>query len=147
MACPQPGVLHTCRATWPTATAFEFGVSKPTAPLVLFVGGTGGTLMSTAYLPRLARGVEAHGWAFAQVNMVSTGGGWGGVSVVQDAVDIAAATAYFKKRGAPKIVLLGLSTGAAQAFPLQAPSKRRCVLLADPRQTQGARTSSRTTTP
>ncbi|GAA5900196.1 hypothetical protein JCM8208_002047 [Rhodotorula glutinis] len=108
---PQPGVLHTCRAAWPTATAFVFGSPSPTAPLVLFVGGTGGTLMSTAYLPTLHQGVEASGWAFAQLSMVSVGGTWGGVDVRQDAVDIAAATRYFKETGAPKIVLVGLSTG------------------------------------
>ncbi|TNY20691.1 hypothetical protein DMC30DRAFT_351933 [Rhodotorula diobovata] len=117
MSKPAPGVLHTCRTSWPPTTAFEFGSNSPSSrPVVLFIGGLGDTLGTTPYLPKLAQGLEAQGWRLAQALPSSAGNAWGGSSVERDAAELAACTSYFKGQGASRIVLMGSSTGCQDAI-------------------------------
>ncbi|BGP40763.1 hypothetical protein JCM10450v2_004764 [Rhodotorula kratochvilovae] len=117
MADPQPGTLHTCSTSWPVLTAFEFASSSSSpSPLVVFIGGLGDTLLSTPYLPKLAKTLDKQGWRLAQASISSSGHAWGGANVAQDAKELAQVTRYFKERGASKIVLMGSSTGCQDAI-------------------------------
>ncbi|GAA6049746.1 hypothetical protein JCM3770_004438 [Rhodotorula araucariae] len=117
MTDPQPGTLHTCSTAWPVLTAFEFSSpsSSPSAPLVVFIGGLGDSLLSTPYLPKLAKALGGLGWRLAQASISSSGRSWGGGTVGQDAQELAQITRYFAERGASKIVLMGSSTGCQDA--------------------------------
>ncbi|GAA5854015.1 hypothetical protein JCM8547_008194 [Rhodosporidiobolus lusitaniae] len=115
---PVQGLLHRVQ-DWPYVTAFEYGAAgRPN--LVVWIGGLGDNLASTAYVPTLAAKLNAiegeGGWGLVQANLRSGGSGWGGSNVEEDAEGLAKVVEYFRAGGRQKIVLMGFSTGCQDAI-------------------------------
>lgn len=91
-------------------TAFEHGEGQHN-DIVILINGLNGSL-GLGYSTGLAKALQEVGWSMVEVLLSSSGAGWGGCSVKQDAEELAMCVRYFKeKRGKDKVVLMGHSTG------------------------------------
>lgn len=106
---PLRGTLHTYGDN-PTLSAFAHDAGD-TRKIVLLVTGMNGTLPAVDYANDLAEALAEIGWQLVQPMLRSSGGGWGGCSIMEDAEDLSRCVAYFQEEGATSVVLMGHSTG------------------------------------
>lgn len=108
---PQQGTLHSYEYN---LTAFEFG-SRQSDKAVIFIGGLGNKYLSVPYLSKLNESIGEE-WRLFQIDMSSSGEGWGTGSLDRDADEIELLVKYLKSININKIILFGHSTGCQDSF-------------------------------
>lgn len=106
------GILFTYHEA---LTAFESGPVDYTKA-VIYVGGITELFNAVPYLAPLQERLCKQGWTLIQVQLSSSGNGYGTSSLRQDSEEIDHLIKHLKtKRNKEKIVLLGHSTGKKEA--------------------------------
>ncbi|CEP60120.1 uncharacterized protein LALA0_S01e03488g [Lachancea lanzarotensis] len=106
-----PGVLHSYKSD---QVAFEF---TPTSlsKVIIFIGGLGNGLFGVSYIQNVVKELGPLGWSVIQIQMTSSGKGWGLSSLHKDIEEIKDLVEYLKSPSGgsrDKIVLFGHSTGS-----------------------------------
>ncbi|KAI8877953.1 DUF1749-domain-containing protein [Backusella circina FSU 941] len=97
-------------------TAFESGPTEYTKTVV-FVGGLGDAYNAVKYLVPLQKRLERLGWTLTQVELSSSGVGYGISSLIQDSAELDELVQCLRvSRNKEKVVFLGHSTGCQDSY-------------------------------
>ncbi|SCU79851.1 LAFA_0B06018g1_1 [Lachancea sp. 'fantastica'] len=107
----SPGILHAYK---PGQVAFELSPTS-LSKVVIFIGGLSNGLFGVSYIHNVAKELGPLGWSVLQIQMTSSGKGWGLSSLDKDIEELKALVDYLRSPSGgarDKILLFGHSTGS-----------------------------------